>query len=342
VDSIHQQRYQPVEVLQHQTSPLQRHPQPEFDMISLDPTQLPQVQADPTLSQELKRTVAANTFWFSFDVAVKPFDNLQVRQAFAAAVNREQYIKQITNGVGVPAGTLLYPGNPAYQSTCQQTYDPDKAKKLLADGGFPDGKDFPTQQLRYVADDAASQVWATFFSRNLKHVLGVAIEPSSIDATELQSLRNHRDPSLVFGIGEWWEDYPHPQNWLSLVFGPRAIKFWSDPEFDELCARADKLPIGQAIPIYQEADAYLAEQAPAVFYMHTENLTLIKGDLQGYITYPTSVVDLNFQAEKIDKTKSQTRRRRETVAGNIGNPSRFLTHQASCLTGTVPRCPSFA
>lgn len=210
-----------MEVLQHQTSPLQRHPQPEFDMISLDPTQLPQVQADPTLSQELKRTVAANTFWFSFDVAVKPFDNLQVRQAFAAAVNREQYIKQITNGVGVPAGTLLYPGNPVYWSTCQQTYDPDKAKKLLADGGFPDGKDFPTQQLRYVADDAASQAWATFFSRNLKHVLGVTIEPTPIDATELQSLRSHRDPSLVFGIGEWWEDYPHPQNWLSLIFGPR-------------------------------------------------------------------------------------------------------------------------
>jgi hypothetical protein len=126
----------------------------------------------------------------------------------------------ITNGVGVPAGTLLYLGIPAYRSTCQQIYDLDKAKLLLASGGFPDGKDFPTQQLRYVADDAVSQAWATFFSRNLKHVLGITIEPTPIDATELQSLPSHRDPSLVFGIGEWWEDYPHPQNWLSLVFGP--------------------------------------------------------------------------------------------------------------------------
>lgn len=38
--------------------------------------------------------------------------------------------------------------------------------------------------------------------------------------------------------------------------------------------------------------------------MHAENLTLIKGDLQGYIMYPTSGVDLNFQAEKIYKTRS--------------------------------------
>ncbi|MGI8484066.1 MAG: peptide ABC transporter substrate-binding protein [Thermomicrobiales bacterium] len=278
--------------------------QNEFDMVTADATQLPQIQADPTLSQELKRTVAANTFWFSFNVKVKPFDNLNVRQAFAFGINREQYIKQITNGVGIPAGTLLYPGNPAYQTKYQQTYDPDKARQLLADGGFPGGKDFPRQQLRYVADDAASQAWATFFSQNLKDVLGVQIEPTPIDATELQSLRSHRDPSLVFGIGEWWEDYPHPQNWLSLVFGPRAIKFWSDPKFDEMCARADKLPIDQAIPIYQEADAYLAEQAPAAFYLHTENLTLIKPTMQGYVTYPTSVVDTVYQFEKVYKTKS--------------------------------------
>ena len=278
--------------------------QNEFDMISPDATQAPQIQADQTLSQELKRTVGANTFWFEFNVTVKPFDNLQVRQAFAAALNREQYIKQITNGIGIPAGTLLYPGNPAYQTKYQQKYDPDKAKQLLADGGFPDGKNFPMQQLRYVSDDASSQQWATFFAQNLKDVLGVQIEPTPIDAAELQSLANHNDPSLVFRGGYWYEDYPHPQNWLTLVFGPKATTFWHDSKFNDLVTKADKLPIDQAIPIYQEADAYLAEQAPAAFYVHNETLTLIKPYLKGYVTYPTTVADTYYQFEKVYKTKS--------------------------------------
>lgn len=237
-------------------------------------------------------------------MTVKPFDNLQVRQAFAAALNREQYIKQITNGVGVPAGTLLPPGNPAYQTKYQQTYDPDKAKKLLADGGFPDGKGFPAQQLRYVSDDASSQQWATFFAQNLKDVLGVTIELTPIDAAELQSLANHNDPSLVFRGGYWYEDYPHPQNWLTLVFGPGSARFWKDPKFDDLCERADRLPIDQAIPLYQEADAYLAEQAPVAFYVHTETLTLLKPNVRGYVTYPSAFVDTNYQFEKLYKVKS--------------------------------------
>lgn len=173
-------------------------------------------------------------------------------------------VATLTNGVGVPAGTLLYLGIPAYRCTCQQAYDLDKAKLLLAGGGVPDGKDFPTQQLCYVADDAVSQAWATFLSQNLKHVLGITIEPTPIDATGLRSLCSHREPPLVFGIGEWWEDQPFlTRRTGSRWFLARAIKFWSDPVFDELCARADKLPIGRAIPIYQEADAFLAEQHPA-------------------------------------------------------------------------------
>jgi ABC-type transport system substrate-binding protein len=84
---------------------------------------LPQIQADPTLNEEFQRSVGASTNWFSMNNAAEPFDVLEVRQAFAFALNRDQYVQQITNGVGIPAGTLLYPGNPAYQETFQQSYD---------------------------------------------------------------------------------------------------------------------------------------------------------------------------------------------------------------------------
>jgi len=280
--------------------------QDEFDLIGPASSQLQQVQADATLAGELKRTVGANTQWVSMNNSAKPFDDVRVRQAISSAINREQYIKQIASGVGVPAGTLLYPGNPAYQTTFQQTFDEAKAKQLLADAGFPDGKDFPKQQLLYVSDDASSQQRATFFAQNLNQVLGITIEPTPIDSAQLQSLRTNRDPSLIFSFGQWFEDYPHPQNWLSLVFGPgttRAPLGWDDAKFNELVTKADQLPIDQAVPFYQQADAYLAEQTPVAFYLHDENLTLIKPYIKGYITYPTSVVDTVYQAEKTYRAK---------------------------------------
>ncbi len=276
----------------------------DFDTMGPASSQLPQIMADPTLSEQLQRGVGASTSWFAMNNTAEPFTDQKVRQAVAFALNREQYVEQITAGVGIPAHTLLYPGNPAYQEEYQQTYDPERAQALLEEAGFPGGEGFPPQELFYVADDASSQQQATFFSQNLSDVLGVDIQPTPIDGTELQSLRTNRDPSLIFSTGNWFEDYPHPQNWLSLVFGPgttRAPLGWDDPEFNELVTQADQLPIDEAIPLYQQADAMLAEKAPVAFYRHGENLILIKPNVRGYVSYPTSIFDTTYQMEKVYK-----------------------------------------
>jgi ABC-type transport system substrate-binding protein len=63
--------------------------------------------------------------------------------------------------------------------------------------------------------------------------------------------------------------------------------------------QADQLPIEEAIPLYQQADAILAEEAPGAFFMHGEGLVLIKPKIQGYVTYPTDLMDTRYQIEKI-------------------------------------------
>jgi len=280
--------------------------QNEFDLIGPASSFLQQIEADPELSQLLHRQTGASTFYFSYNLQDPPFDNLQVRQAFAAALNRQQYVDQILSGVGQPAGTFLYQGIPGYQERYQQTYDPERAQQLLAEAGFPDGEGFPQQQLRYVADDPVAQQRATFWAQNISDVLNIDLELVPTDSAELQSLRTNRDPSLTIYLGNWFEDYPHPQNWLSLVFGPgstRAPLGWEDEQFYDLVSRADALPISEAAPLYEEADAYLAEQAPAAFFLHGESLILIQPELQGYVSYPTAIVDTVYQIEKIYKTR---------------------------------------
>jgi oligopeptide transport system substrate-binding protein len=293
------------EITSRQTE-LLAYRQGQFDVATVDSTLLPQVLSNPTLKQQLRRQIGANTFYMGFNNADKPFNNLKVRQALAYALNRQQYINQVANGAGKPAGTFLYPGIAGYQTTFQQTYAPGKAKSLLAQAGYPNGRGFPTEQLRYNNTDPAAKQRATFWSQQLKQILNVNIQPTPTDPAQLQTLLSKRSPQLKIYLLGWIQDYPHPQDWLSLVFGNNsslAPHGWNDPHFNDLVNRADQLPIQEATPLYQQADAYLARMAPVAFYVHSEDLVVIKPDVKGYVRYPTSPFESTYQPEKIYKTK---------------------------------------
>ena len=274
----------------------------EFDIIGASSTLLPQIEADPELSQQLQRSADATTHYIGFNNAAAPFDDVLVRQAFSAAMNREQYINQILNGVNLPAGTFLHPGVPGYQTDYQQTFDPELAQQLLAEAGYPEGEGFPTLQLFYNSESAIAQQIATFWAQGYEDVLGVTVEPTPIDVAELSEMIANRDPQLLMWFNYWLEDYPHPQNWLSMVFGPGSTTKplgWDNEEFNALVTEADTLPLEEALPLYQQADALLAEQAPVAFTVHGEALVLINPRIQGYVTYPTTIVDMRYQLEKI-------------------------------------------
>jgi len=70
----------------------------------------------------------------------KPFDDVRVRRAMAYAIDRKAIIKGAMSGYGVPIGSHMDPGNPYYVDlTSMYPYNPEKAKQLLKEAGYPDG-----------------------------------------------------------------------------------------------------------------------------------------------------------------------------------------------------------
>lgn len=102
------------------------------------PENLQQFQADPTF-QVLTGSTEGETI-LAMNNAAPPFDDPLVREAVALAVDRQAIIDGAMFGYGTPIGTHFAPHNPAYVDlTARTPHDPERARALLAEAGFPDG-----------------------------------------------------------------------------------------------------------------------------------------------------------------------------------------------------------
>src|SRR5207248_5932107 len=106
------------------------------------------IASDPNLKKDSHpQPNDFRTDYLFFDDQNPPFNNIKVRQAFSHIVDRDSLIQQIIKPTqGIPAYSFLMPGFPASNSQGLkdiQGYDVAKAKQLLAEAGYPDGKGFP-------------------------------------------------------------------------------------------------------------------------------------------------------------------------------------------------------
>lgn len=102
------------------------------------PENLPQFEADPRFQVVVGNTEGETIL--STNNKMPPFDNVKVREALAHAIDRQAIIDGAMFGLGTPIGTHFAPHNPNYLDlTAGSKYDPELAKKMLAEAGFPDG-----------------------------------------------------------------------------------------------------------------------------------------------------------------------------------------------------------
>jgi oligopeptide transport system substrate-binding protein len=82
--------------------------------------------------------------YLGFDVSRRPFDDPRVRRAFTLATSRERLASVVNKGFEFPAtGGLVPPGMPGHSPKIALPYDPDQARQLLAEAGYPGGHRFP-------------------------------------------------------------------------------------------------------------------------------------------------------------------------------------------------------
>jgi peptide/nickel transport system substrate-binding protein len=103
---------------------------------TIAPNDVKTLQADPNF-QIVDRGESCNEFHLSLNNADKPFDNLQIRQAIGYALNKQAYIDAFYAGLANVADNFMPPSTQYYKPLGLPTYDPQKAKDLIASSGVP-------------------------------------------------------------------------------------------------------------------------------------------------------------------------------------------------------------
>ena len=98
---------------------------------------IPKVEDNPDLVANVISSLSCT--YISFNLNKAPFDNPLVREALSIAIDRQAIVDTINSGVGEPADAIIAPGVFGYYSTGVPEYNPERAKELLAEAGYPNG-----------------------------------------------------------------------------------------------------------------------------------------------------------------------------------------------------------
>lgn len=257
----------------------------ELDAIGLAAEDYKTVQEDAQLKQQFIQVAGSCSFYVGFNTKKPPFDNMKVRQAFAQAFDREDYVNNVLSGLGQSATSFIPPDRPGYAPDINlYPFDKAKAKATLAEAGFADGQGLPEIKLTYSASPR-NKTRMEWVQNQLKQNLGLDLQLDPVEPKAYTALT--KDPATtpqVFFLG-WCQDYPDPQNWLTLVFHSTSTITsvgWKNDEFDTLTRQADAEPDKQKrTQMYRQAQEILVREAPAVFLYWNVGPWLIKPYFKG-------------------------------------------------------------
>lgn len=232
---------------------------------------------------KLSRAVSMDFTYTAFNLEsaeVPQFKDKRVRQAISLALDEKEAIETFYNGMATGAQTVIPPGVAGYDAEYKNPYrtnDIEKAKKLLAAAGFPEGKGFPVITYDTMADTTSRQM-SEYTSKNLAKI-GIQIKVNTNTWPALLE-RIQRRQTQLWGLA-WSADYPDAENFLQLFYGPNAqaggmnSSYYKNKEFDRLFEKARSMQESPArTALYKQLARILAEDCPVILGVNRISLTL--------------------------------------------------------------------
>jgi ABC-type transport system substrate-binding protein len=237
---------------------LQKYEENDLDMCcDLSPDEM--IHARQKFAGEYATAPWLSLDFIGFDVKSPPFNDVRVRRAFALAIDKGGLADFALRGFAFPAtGGVVPPGMSGHSDDISLPYDPERARNLLNEAGYPTGAGFP-EIVCLARDDPGHDLMANYLHTQWREILGVDIN------WQMTEWGRFSDKNILDGVHMWlvaWAgDYPDPDNFLRVLW-------WKDPawqhnEYRRLLESARQVTDQEErMRLYQQADRILSEEVP--------------------------------------------------------------------------------
>ena len=267
---------------------------PAFENNELDvtdqiqPADIARVRGDATLSKQIHKYRWSGTACLFCDTTNKnsPVSDVRVRQALYLAIDHQRIANQVLRGIYDPALTITPPGTIGYLATPPLTGGVSRAKELLAEAGYPNGKAFPGFTIiwpKLVTFDLTAQALQQMWS----DTLNITVNLQQMDSKGFNAAFNSyaTQPYGAY-ISRWGSDYEDPANWANILFDSEQDFFhtkWRNDEYDKLVrAGGADLDAAKRKAQYEASEKILNTQLPAIPLYHLGVIIAIKPYVQGF------------------------------------------------------------
>ena len=205
------------------------------------------------------------TYYYLVNTDRPPVDDVRVRQALSMSLDREQLARTVMQEVVIPAYSITPPGTLGYQPPKLFDFDPEKARQLLAEAGYPNGEGWPGLDIIYNTNEAHRKI-AVAVQQMWKKYLNVDITISNQEWKVYLNAVSQRD----FQVARrgWIGDYVDPNNFLDLFItdGGNNNTGFANDYYDEMILQlAPRAPTEEErFAIFHEAETLLMQQMPII------------------------------------------------------------------------------
>ena len=238
-----------------------------------------------------------STFAIGMNCDMEPFDNVHLRRAVAAALDREGWSRARANRL-LPAGQILPPSIPGYDPDLPelQTFDLDRAREEMRLAGYPNGLE--ESVTAWFTEGDTGRMYGELLQADLKKI-GIDVQIRFVSFAVYLSESGKPNTVQMFTTG-WNLDFPDPSNFLDTLFHSRNISpensqnrsFFRNEEFDALLDEArSETDRERRLSMYRQANALIAREAPWAFSYYPLSMEIWQPYVKGYHPHPVWTED---------------------------------------------------
>jgi peptide/nickel transport system substrate-binding protein len=224
--------------------------------------------------------------------------NTQLRQALNYAIDREKIVKFVLKNKGTPGVNGPLPkGMPGFSENVKgYTYNKEKAKELLREAGYPDGKGL-SLKLVYHNDESQRELCEALQAQ-FKDI-GVNLEIEEMLGATHRTGQN--EGKLTFWRANWGADYYDPENYYALFYGKNETPtgpnttHYKNAKVDSLYELGLKLTnFDERMKVYREMDKYIFEDSPWMIVYYNQYIYLKQKNVTGMYVDGLGIINLKY------------------------------------------------